>query len=111
MPEGRLYIGTRRYSSWSLRGWLSVHLAQLDVEDVVIPLDGGGPTSQVARSTPSGMVPYLEHRGLRIWDTLAIAEYCASWPPISGPAPSPPAPTPAPSPPRCTRASAPCANP
>lgn len=77
MPEGRLYIGTRRYSSWSLRGWLSVHLAQLDVEDIVIPLEGGGPTSKVAQSTPSGMVPYLEHRGLKIWDTLAIAEYCA----------------------------------
>ena len=77
MPEGRLTIGTRRYSSWSLRGWLSVHLAKLDVEDVVIPLDGGGPNSEVARTTPSGMVPYLEHRGLKIWETLAIAEYCA----------------------------------
>ena len=77
MPEGRLYIGTRRYSSWSLRGWLSVHLAGLDVEDVVIPLEGGGPDSQVARTTPSGLVPYLEHRGLKVWDSLAIAEYCA----------------------------------
>lgn len=77
MAEGRLFIGTRRYSSWSLRGWLAVRLAGLDVEDVVIPLEGGGAGSAVSRATPSGLVPYLEHDGLRIWETLAICEYCA----------------------------------
>ena len=77
MAEGRLFIGTRRYSSWSLRGWLAVQLAGLDVEDVVIPLTGGGPGSAVSRTSPSGLVPYLEHDGLRIWETLAICEYCA----------------------------------
>jgi glutathione S-transferase len=41
MPEGRLVIGTKRYSSWSMRGWLAVHLAGLDVEEVMIPLAGG----------------------------------------------------------------------
>ncbi len=79
MAEGRLYIGNRRYSSWSLRGWLAVKLAGLDVEDVVIPLAGAGAgsSSEVARTSPSGLVPYLEHDGLRIWETLAICEYCA----------------------------------
>ncbi len=77
MSDGRLFIGTRRYSSWSLRGWLGVRLAGLDVEDVVIPLDGGQPGSLVSRTSPSGLVPYLEHRGLRVWETLAICEYCA----------------------------------
>ena len=77
MPQGRLVIGTRRYSSWSLRGWLAVRLAGLDVEDVVIRLEGGGPGSEVARRTPSGTVPYLEHDGLRVWESLAICEYCA----------------------------------
>ena len=24
MAEGRLYIGNRRYSSWSMRGWLAL---------------------------------------------------------------------------------------
>ena len=50
MADGRLFIGTRRYSSWSLRGWLAVRLAGLDVEEVVIPLTGGGPDSEVARA-------------------------------------------------------------
>jgi glutathione S-transferase len=27
--------------------------------------------------SPSGTVPYLEHDGARIWESLAIAEYCA----------------------------------
>jgi glutathione S-transferase len=75
--DGLLLIGTRRYSSWSLRGWLAVRLAGLEVEEVVIPLTGGGPTSEVARRTPSGTVPFLEHRGNRVWETIAICEYCA----------------------------------
>lgn len=37
MPDGKLYIGNRRYSSWSLRGWLAVKLAGLDVEEELIP--------------------------------------------------------------------------
>ena len=74
--EGRLVIGTRRYSSWSLRGWLVVRLAGLDVEEVVIPIAAGA-TTAIKAATPSGTVPYLEHRGVRVWESLAIAEYCA----------------------------------
>jgi len=77
MAEGRLVIGNKRYSSWSLRGWLAVHLAGLDVEEVVIPLAGGGGTDAIKSATPAGLVPYLEHRGARIWESLAICEYCA----------------------------------
>src|SRR5438067_13227211 len=77
MAEGRLFIGTRRYSSWSLRGWLAVKLAGLDVEEVVVPLDGSGATPGVAQVSPSGLVPYLEHRGNQVWESLAICEYCA----------------------------------
>lgn len=72
----RLYIGTRRYSSWSLRGWLSVRLAGLGVEEIVIPLAGGS-TPGVKAVSPGGTVPYLEHAGNKVWDSLAIAEYCA----------------------------------
>jgi glutathione S-transferase len=76
MSDGTLYIGTRRYSSWSLRGWLAVRLAGLDVDEFVIPLAGGS-TPAVKAASPSGMVPLLEHRGNRVWETLAICEYCA----------------------------------
>jgi glutathione S-transferase len=76
MPDGTLYIGNRRYSSWSLRGWLPVRLAGLNVAEVVIPLAGGA-TAAVKEATPAGTVPYLEHNGHKVWETLAICEYCA----------------------------------
>ena len=86
MPEGRLVIGTKRYSSWSMRGWLAVHLAGLDVKEVMIPLAGGGGTSALKTVTPTGLMPYLEHRGARIWESLAICEYCAEIAPRLWPA-------------------------
>lgn len=85
MAEGRLVIGNKRYSSWSLRGWLAVQLAGLDVEEVVVPLAGGS-TPEIKRITPSGTVPYLEHRGARVWESLAIVEYCAEITPALWPA-------------------------
>jgi glutathione S-transferase len=78
MAKAILYIGTRRYSSWSLRGWLMVRLAGLAVDEVVIPL-AGGQTEAVKQVSPNGLVPYLEHEGARIWESLAIAEYCAEF--------------------------------
>ena len=86
MAEGRLVIGTKRYSSWSLRGWLAVHLAGLEVEEVVVPLAGGGGTTAIKAISPNGMVPYLEHRGARMWESIAIAEYCAEFAPGLWPA-------------------------
>jgi glutathione S-transferase len=85
MPEGTLTLGTRRYSSWSLRGWLPVRLAGLDVAEVVIPL-AGGETAAVKAATAGATVPFLEHRGIRVWESLAIAEYCAELSPALWPA-------------------------
>jgi glutathione S-transferase len=84
MSDGTLFIGTRRYSSWSLRGWLPVRLARLDVAEVMIPLSGGS-TPAVKAATPSGTVPYLEHQGARIWESSAIGEYCAEFAPALWP--------------------------
>jgi len=81
----KLYLGTRRYSSWSLRGWLMVKLAGLNPEEIVIPLAGGN-TPAVHAVSPSGLVPYFEHDGAKIWESLAIAEYCAELAPALWPA-------------------------
>jgi glutathione S-transferase len=86
MPEGRLYIGNRRYSSWSMRGWLAVRLAGLDVEEVLIHFERPGPTGSIGRLSPNGLVPYLEHRGARVWESLAVCEYCAEIAPSLWPA-------------------------
>jgi len=85
MSEGRLIIGTRRYSSWSLRGWLVVRLARLDVTEELIPI-AGGRTAAISAATPAGLVPYLEHRDARVWESLAIGEYCAELEPALWPA-------------------------
>jgi len=86
MPEGRLYIGNRRYSSWSLRGWLAVQLAGLDVEEVLIHFTRPGPTAAIHDLSPNGLVPCLEHRGARVWESLAVCEYCAEITPSLWPA-------------------------
>lgn len=87
MAAGTLYLGTRRYSSWSQRGWLAVQLAELDVTEEVIPLadSASGATPGIAAISPSGLVPYLEHDGNRIWESLAIGEYCAELAPALWP--------------------------
>lgn len=85
MTDGTLYIGTKRYSSWSLRGWLPVRLAGLNVEEVMIPL-AGGVTTAVRAATKGGTVPYLRHNGAEMGESLAIAEYCAEFAPALWPA-------------------------
>jgi glutathione S-transferase len=86
MPDGKLLIGQRRYSSWSLRGWLAVRLANLDVAIEVARFVRPGPTPQIADVSPNGLVPYLEHRGARVWESLAVCEYCAEIAPSLWPA-------------------------
>ena len=80
----RIVIGTRRYSSWSWRGWLAVRLAGLEVAEEVVPL-AGGVTPGLRRRTPSGTVPALFHEGRWILESLAIVEYCAELAPALWP--------------------------
>lgn len=74
--KSTIFLGAARYSSWSLRGWLLVRLAGLKIEEVFVPLEGEE-SPAVKAVSPSGTVPYLEHEGARVWESLAIAEYCA----------------------------------
>ena len=62
-----------------MRGWLAVHLAGLEVEEVLIPFvrDACPVAPAIAAATPAGLVPYLEHKGARVWESLSICEYCA----------------------------------
>ncbi len=85
MTDDTFYIGTKRYSSWSLRGWLPVRLAGLAVGEVTIPL-AGGVTEAVRAATKGGTVPYLRHNGAEMGESLAIAEYCAEFLPALWPA-------------------------
>ena len=86
MTDGTLYIGHKRYSSWSMRGWLAVKLAGLDVEVRVMRFTRPGPTQAIADVSPNGLVPFLEHNGARVWESLAICDYCAEFQPSLWPA-------------------------
>lgn len=83
--KSRIFLGAARYSSWSLRGWLLVRLAGLEVEEVFVRLEGNS-SPEVKAVSPSGRVPYLEHEGAQVWESLAIAEYCADISPALWPA-------------------------
>jgi glutathione S-transferase len=85
MSDGVLYIGHRRYSSWSMRGWLAVKLARLDVEIRVLKFERPGPTRAIAEVSPNGLVPFLEHKGARVWESIAVCDYCAEWNPALWP--------------------------
>lgn len=89
MLDGRLVIGNRRYSSWSLRGWMAVRLAGLNVTTTTIPMtrvNGAGSTPAIQAVAPAGLVPFLEHQGALVWESLAICEYCAELAPTLWPA-------------------------
>ncbi|MCW8199530.1 glutathione S-transferase family protein [Verminephrobacter aporrectodeae subsp. tuberculatae] len=77
----KLYIGNKNYSSWSMRPWVLLRQAGIAFQEVRVRFDSFQAGSQFKRSiaavSPTGKVPVLEHGDLRVWDTLAIAEYLA----------------------------------
>ena len=75
MAEFTLVIGNKNYSSWSLRGWLMARAAGIEFDEIMIPLDLPDTVTSIKKHSPAGKVPVLVHRGLAIWESLAIAEY------------------------------------
>ncbi len=84
MAEFTVVIGNRNYSSWSLRGWLMARIAGIEFEEIVIPLDLPETQAAIRKHSPSGRVPVLLHRGLAVWESLAIAEYLNDLKPEAG---------------------------
>lgn len=70
-----LYVGNKRYSSWSLRPYLALAHTQLAFETKVIRLDRSDTKGEILKVNPAGRVPVLQHDGQTIWDSLAICEY------------------------------------
>jgi Glutathione S-transferase, N-terminal domain len=68
-------IASKNYGSWSLRGWLLCKMSGLDFEEQQVSADDPSTRAELLLLSPSFLVPCLTHDGLKIWDTLAIAEY------------------------------------
>jgi glutathione S-transferase len=82
MSTATLIISSRNYSSWSLRGWLLTRLSGLPFAVQVI--DDASSRAELLMRSSSMRVPCLEHDGLAVWDTLAIAEYLNELHPDAG---------------------------
>ena len=84
MTDTILTISSKNYSSWSLRGWLLCKMAGLEFAEEVVPADDPANRAELLLLSPSILVPCLTHDGIRIWDTLAIAEYLNEIKPKAG---------------------------
>jgi glutathione S-transferase len=82
-----LVIGSKSYSSWSLRPWLLLRQFGVEFEEIKLPLDTPEFYRRIRDYSPSGRVPALIVDNLHIWDSLAIIEFAneqflqnAGWP-------------------------------
>jgi len=81
MTKAVLTISSKNYSSWSLRGWLLCRMAGLEFDEEVLSSDDPSTRAELLLLSPSFLVPCLWHEGVKVWDTLAIAEYLAEMAP------------------------------
>jgi glutathione S-transferase len=72
-----LLIGSKNYSSWSLRPWLFLRKVDFQFVEQIVHFDAAGYQAQIAALSPSKRVPLLIDAGVKIWDSLAICEYAA----------------------------------
>jgi glutathione S-transferase len=79
-----LTIASKNYGSWSLRGWLLCKMAEIDFVEEQAKSDDPSTRAELLLLSPSFLVPCLTHDGIKIWDTLAIAEYLNELKPHSG---------------------------
>jgi glutathione S-transferase len=72
-----LIIGSKNYSSWSLRPWLFLRKVGFEFREQLIYFDAPDYRAQIAVISPSQRVPVLIEGDLKIWESLAICEYAA----------------------------------
>ena len=84
MPKPILTLASKNYGSWSLRGWLLCKMANLDFEEQHVSTDDPSTRAELLLLSPSFLVPCLTNGRLKVWDTLAIAEYLNELSPQAG---------------------------
>ncbi len=73
----QMVIGTRAWSSWSLRPWLAARRAGAQFEDILVPLRTPQTSATLQAYSPGGQCPVLIDGDVVVWESLAICEYLA----------------------------------
>ena len=81
-----LVIGTKAWSTWSMRPWLVLKKTGAPFTETLIRLrqENGVTEAAILPHSPTGLVPALKVDGLTIPDSLAICEYLAERFPQAG---------------------------
>lgn len=74
-----LLIGNKNYSSWSLRPWLLLHASGIAFAEEKHLFETPEFAAEISsrKRSPNGRVPVLVDGDVKVWDSLAIAEYLA----------------------------------
>lgn len=73
----KLVIGTRKWSSWSMRPWLVLKWVGASFDETLVSLRTPETSAALAPYSPSAQCPVLIDGDLSVWDSLAICEYLA----------------------------------
>ena len=84
MTNLTLVIGSKSYSSWSMRAWLMQAHTGAPFEEIVIHLDTAESREQILEHSPAGRVPIPKLGESTVWDSLAIGETLAEMFPDAG---------------------------
>jgi glutathione S-transferase len=77
MARYTLVIGNKNYSSWSMRPWVLLRRAGIPFKEVLLKFHSAEWEQNIARYSPTGLVPVLWVGDHAVWDTLAICEAVA----------------------------------
>ena len=76
-----LVIGTKNWSSWSLRAWLALKACGVTFKETLIPLRQPESAKRIKKYSPSERIPVLritdDNNELVVFDSLAICETLA----------------------------------
>jgi glutathione S-transferase len=75
MAAPLLLIGNKKYSSWSLRGWIGLKHLGIPFTEHRVALYTDGSKAEILKWNPAGKVPALVHGDLVIHESIAILEY------------------------------------
>lgn len=80
----KLFIGNKKYSSWSFRPWIALKQKNIPFEEILVPFNMAEGNPEFQNFAPHGKVPTLLDGETRVWESLAIMEYVADKFPDAG---------------------------